>query len=269
MRAVWSASSGVALAMLIAACGGTQGAGGTSSGSAPATSSAPTASLADTSWTMTTVAGATAKPGGLLAFAAGLELSGSTGCNDFAGTYEQTGAALTITIGPVTAKGCPDLAAQEAAVLAALPRTASFTSDGRTLTLLDAQGKELLGYGHVDATALVGPAWQVTGINNGNQAVSSVIAGSTVTATFAADGTVSGSAGCNSYSASYRLAGDALKVQPAAATRKFCETPDGVMEQETSFFKALERSTRVETVANGITLRDAGGATQLTLALPG
>jgi heat shock protein HslJ len=109
----------------------------------------------------------------------------------------------------------------------------------------------------------------VTGINNGKQAVSSVIVGSTVTATFAADGTVSGSAGCNSYSAPYTLAGDTLKVQPAAATRKFCEAPDGVMEQESAFLAALERSTSVETVSSGVTLRDADGSTQLTLARPG
>jgi heat shock protein HslJ len=272
VRAVRSATSAIAVAVLLAACGGAQGGGGTSSVSAPAApaaTTAPPASLGGTSWTMTTVGGVTAKPGGLLAFATGREMTGSTGCNDFAGTYAQTGGALAITIGPVTAKGCPDLAAQEAAVLAALPRTASFSSDGRTLTLLDGSGRELLGYRHVDATSLVGPAWQVTGINNGRQAVSSVIVGSTVTATFAADGTVSGSAGCNSYSAPYTLAGDTLKVQPAAATRKFCEAPDGVMEQESAFLAALERSTSVETVSSGVTLRDADGSTQLTLARPG
>ena len=266
MRAVRPAA-GLVIALLVAACGGTPG-GGTSSASAPAASGATTP-LAGTSWTMASVAGAPAKPGGLLAFAAGRQLSGSTGCNDFAGTYAQAGGALAITIGPVTAKGCPDLEAQEAAVLAALPRTASFSSDGRTLKLLDGAGKELLGYGHVDASSLVGPAWEVTGINNGNQAVSSVIVGSTVTATFAPDGTVSGSAGCNAYSAAYTLNGDALEVQPAAATRKFCGTPDGVMEQETAFFQALERSTSVETVSNGVTLRDATGAIQLTLGRPG
>jgi heat shock protein HslJ len=58
-------------------------------------------------------------------------------------------------------------------------------------------------------------------------------------------------------------------VQPAAATRKFCDSPAGVMEQETAFFTALEHSTTVETVSTGVTLRDADGATQLTLAAPG
>jgi hypothetical protein len=41
------------------------------------------------------------------------------------------------------------------------------------------------------------------------------------------------------------------------------------MEQESAFLAALERSTSVETVSSGVTLRDADGSTQLTLARPG
>ena len=96
-----------------------------------------------------------------------------------------------------------------------------------------------------------------------------MIVGSTVTATFGADGSVSGSAGCNSYSAPYTLAGDTLKIGPAVVTRKLCETPAGVMQQEAAFVQALENSTTVEAAPHGITLRDSAGAIQVTLGAPG
>ena len=276
MRALLTVSSGLVVAALLVACGGDSGGStSSSSGTAPAASAPPAPStaaapLVGSSWSLTQLAGVAAQPGGLLAFAKGGKLTGSTGCNDFGGTYTQSGSSLTITMGFQTAKACgPPLDAQETAVNAALPKVASFSDDGSTLTLLDASGTAVLAYTPARADALVGPHWEVTGINNGQQAVTSVIVGSTVTATFGADGSVSGSAGCNSYSAPYTLAGDTLKVGPAVVTRKLCDTPVGVMQQEAVFLKALENSTVVEAASHGITLRDAGGAIQLTLGEPG
>ena len=90
----------------------------------------------------------------MLGFAAG-KLSGSTGCNSFGGTYEQSGTSLAITLGATTLIGCPPpLDAQEQAVLAALPTTSSFTVDGETLTLLDADGAALLEYAHLQPVSL-------------------------------------------------------------------------------------------------------------------
>src|SRR4051794_28080729 len=50
----------------------------------------------------------------------GKSLSGSTGCNQFSGTFEQSGSDLTIKVGSTTLAACPDVAAgaQEAAILA-------------------------------------------------------------------------------------------------------------------------------------------------------
>ena len=143
---------------------------------------------------MSEVAGAAAKPGSFLGFAGG-NVAGWTGCNGFGGTYTQSGVSLSITLGPVTQIACTELAEQEAAVLAALPKVASLAQSGGTLTLLDAGGTALLAYTAQEEASLVGPAWEVTGLNNGKQAVTTVVAGSTLTATFAADGTVTGAAG--------------------------------------------------------------------------
>ena len=58
------------------------------------------------------------------------------------------------------------------------------------------------------------------------------IPGTTITAAFE-DGQVRGSAGCNSYSASYQVSGDTIAVGEIAITEMACLEPEGVMEQET------------------------------------
>ncbi len=198
----------------------------------------------------------------------GGKLTGATGCNSFGGSYEQSGDSLKITLGATTRIGCPPpLDVQERAVLEALPSTAGFTEQSGKLTLLDASGAPLLTYTHLSASALVGTAWEVTGINTGT-AVSSPIIGSTVTATFDDAGRVTGTAGCNNYTSGYTLHGDTLAVDPVASTSMACNSPAGVMEQETAFLMALERSTTVEAAATGYTLRDSSGSIQLTLSEP-
>jgi heat shock protein HslJ len=229
--------------------------------------SSPPAPLDGTSWRMTTVGDADALPGGMLSFNSG-KLAGATGCNSFGGTYKQSDDSLTITLGPTTRIGCPpSLDAQERAVLQALPATAAFTEHDGTLTLVDGSGATLLTYTRLSASALVGVTWEVTGINTGT-AVSSPVLGSKVTATFGEDGRVTGTAGCNTYTTGYTLDGDTLAIDLVASTSMYCNSPDGVMEQEAAFLEALKRSSTVEAAATGFTLRDAGGSIQLTLSEP-
>ena len=64
------------------------------------------------------------------------------------------------------------------------------------------------------------------------------IPGTTITAIFE-DGQVSGSAGCNSYSGSYQVSGDAITVGPTAITEMACLEPEGAMEQEMTFMDLL------------------------------
>ena len=75
--------------------------------------------------------------------------------------------------------------------------------------------------------------------NNGNQAVVGIIDGTTITAVFGEDGSLTGSAGCNNYTTSYTVDGDAITIGPAASTRKMCVEPEGVMEQEMAYLTAL------------------------------
>ncbi len=68
-----------------------------------------------------------------------------------------------------------------------------------------------------------------------------------ITILFAADGSYSGSAGCNVYQGTYTLAPEGgLELSPPAATKQLCGTPEGVMEQETAYLNLLPGVTRYE-----------------------
>jgi heat shock protein HslJ len=102
----------------------------------------------------------------------------------------------------------------------------------------------------------------VTGINNGRNALVSLVAGSTVTLQFLVDGKVAGSAGCNQYTARYEADGSKLRISAPAATRRLCPEA-GLMEQEQAFLKALEAVATTRMEGNRVELRDAQGAMQV------
>jgi heat shock protein HslJ len=240
-------------------------------GAAPTDASNGGASgLSGTSWDLAgvTVAGkeVAAVGSASLAFAADGKLSGTTGCNQFGGTYEQSGDDLTITLGPTTLVACTDAAAtaQEQAILSGLPKVASYTA-GDTLVLKDASGATLLTY-EPGLASLEGTAWHATGINNGKDAVAATTLTESVTAEFGAKGALSGFAGCNQYNATYQVSGsDAISITGIATTRKACEDDAMTLEQE--YVAALGKVATYEIAGDRLTLRDEGGSTQVTYVL--
>src|SRR5690242_16248586 len=84
------------------------------------------------------------------------------------------------------------------------------------------------GSGGSSAGAVVGPAWTITAYDF-NGALKDVASGSTANITFADDGTVTGTGGCNSFHGSYTLNGNTIKIGPLASTQKSCADPAGVM----------------------------------------
>ena len=110
------------------------------------------------------------------------------------------------------------------------------------------------------ARQLVGTSWLVIGHNNGRGGVVSSILGTEMTAAFGADGTVSGSGGCNRYSAGYQIDGSTITVGPAKATRKFCAEPEGVAQQEQEFLTALGTAAEYRITGQRLVLRTAEGS---------
>ena len=108
---------------------------------APA-ASASQAKLLGTRWVLAEVNGNAAQPG--QGESAHFELhkkeklTGSTGCNNFAGNYIASEGALQFMPGATTMKMCaPAVAAQEQAFLAALKATTGYKIDGASLELVN------------------------------------------------------------------------------------------------------------------------------------
>jgi len=77
-------------------------------------------------------------------------------------------------------------------------------------------------------------AWRVEAI--GGAAVADAVA---TTLDIDADGTISGSGGCNRYTGKADIGGETIHVGPVASTRMLC--PDPAMQQEDAYFDALSR----------------------------
>jgi heat shock protein HslJ len=123
----------MALALLLAGCG-----------SSPAESP----SLEGTEWVLVTLRGETPLPDTAPSaeFSAD-QISGSTGCNTYFGTYEVSGGELSIGDVASTEMWCMEpegVMDQEQAFLAALASVASYRLAGERLELLDGTGGVIL-----------------------------------------------------------------------------------------------------------------------------
>lgn len=187
-------------------------------------------------------------------------LNGNGGCNNFFTAYTVDGQALTITdpIGS-TMMACEETAMQqETAFLAALTDAASYQIRGDALEIRDADGALLASFVAVTPAALTGVTWQLTAYNNGQEAVVSVLEGTTITAVFGEDGSLAGSAGCNRFTTSFQAASGSISIGLVASTMMACE--EEIMQQETAFLAALPTAATYDIQGDTLELRDANGA---------
>ncbi|HYC92710.1 MAG TPA: META domain-containing protein [Thermoanaerobaculia bacterium] len=77
-----------------------------------------------------------------------------------------------------------------------------------------------------------------------------------------ADGSATGSGGCNQYRATYTESGSSLTFGPIGATKRACVDPEG-NRRESEYFDALSRVASYAISGNRLTLRDAAGTTLL------
>lgn len=188
-------------------------------------------------------------------------VSGKGGCNRYNGTYQVDGNE--ISFGPMmsTMMACPDpVMAQEGGYLAALGMVSTFKIDGENLSLYDKTGEVVLEFVAIEPAALVGTPWLLTFFNNGKGGMQSTIIGTEITAEFSDDGTMSGSAGCNNYSASFESTEDTISIGPTIRTEMACMDPEGVMEQENLYLSALQKAAVYSIQDDRLEIRDVSGA---------
>ena len=188
-------------------------------------------------------------------------VSGSTGCNNYNAPYKAKDGKLTVGLTATTMKMCPPpIMDQEAAYLAAIQAAASYKIADGTLTIANAKGSIVLTFKAEIPINLTDGTWLLTSYNNGKGGVVSGAVDAEVTAVFGADGTLSGSAGCNRYSAPYTVDGAKIKIGLAISTMMMCAQP--IMDQEQQYLAAIQQAATYNIQGTRLELRSADGALQ-------
>ena len=108
-----------------------------------------------------------------------------------------------------------------------------------------------------DEDNLTGSSWALTSYGTPD-AETPVMAGTTITLAFLEGSRVAGSGGCNRYTSSYAVEGEAITFSRVLSTRRFCEA-EGVMDQERAYFDALETASRFELSGSQLTIEYGDG----------
>lgn len=227
--------------------------------------------LTGVTWTVTSLPGSTV-PAGLRIDATFRDgtIQGSDGCNFYEGPYSLTGDGGIAFRGlGGTDIGCaPAIADAGAAYASALDRAALYEVDDETLTLLDDDGAEVARFQANAAPPITGVTWRAFGYRDGpvdeKQAVVSPLDGSMITAEFGADGTMSGSAGCNTYTADYSVEGNGFRITALVSTERACEAP--LMAQEGAYLDALGSVERWKFSGPAFQLLNETGTVEATYA---
>ncbi len=107
---------------------------------------------------------------------------------------------------------------------------------------------------------LAGTRWQVRSYQDlASSSLVNVLAGTTLTVDFGRDGRVTGSSGCNTYSARYLVSGSQLAITSLTATGKLCSTPPGIMEQEAAFQALLPLIAGFSLEGSSLYLKSSSG----------
>jgi heat shock protein HslJ len=190
----------------------------------------------------------------------GGEASGTSGCNQYGGSYEVDGS--TITFGPLrsTEMACePALMDLESAYLGALASVGEYElGPGRLELRGDGVPLRFDAEAAPQPLALIGTTWALEALGGDGDAVSSPLAGTEVTLVLEDDGSAAGNGGCNAFNTMFETDEASISFGAVASTKMACE-PD-VMEQEASVFGALEDAAAFEIVGDVLTLSDGDGA---------
>jgi len=99
--------------------------------------------------------------------------------------------------------------------------------------------------------SLLSTTWKLAWFDDTKGVWSKVAEGSTITATFLNEGRITGSGGCNGYSADYQLGNESrILIRRPIVPDRLCQTPNGVMSQESVYFTELQ-GAETYSITNG------------------
>ena len=113
------------------------------------------------------------------------------------------------------------------------------------------------------SAALASTSWSLQSYGN-SSAPTPVLPGTKITASFAKDGKVSDTAGCNRYSGEFVVSAKRVSMTRLASTQMYCLEPDGIMDQESAFLGAMEQATSFEVKGRELRIHMSDGKGALT-----
>ncbi len=198
---------------------------------------------------------------------------GSGGCNWFLGTYYVAGDSMELNAPSQTVLQCPappNVMQQESMYLSALYNVEEYRKLDDKLLAYATGNQLLLTFREAAPAPLEGTTWSLKFLQDPQDNVVTATAGTTVTATFA-DGKITGSAGCNTYTATYTLDGDKLTIgglTVADGTKQTCDSPQEIMDQEALYLANLAGAVRLVQTAGVLQLLNADDETSLAYGAP-
>ena len=230
--------------------------------------------LVGTAWQLVSMDGRSPVEGSTITFAFHNEnqVSGSAGCRGYVGGYEASGDDIRFPwlamMGDICT-GPEALLEQEGQYTTSLGWATNYRLSEGQLEILTARGEVLVfePLPEDSNASLEGSTWVLTafieektadGMDTPLLMVTDLLAETAITATFE-DGTVSGSAGCNTYFAAYTCDGSFFTCETPAATEMACSGPAGIMEQEQRYLGLLEDVTVYRIYGSQIWLETGDG----------
>ena len=193
-----------------------------------------------------------------LRFVSETSLSGDSGVNTFGSSYRAMSDG-TLSIGAIASTkmaGPQPLMDQEAQYFAALEDAVGFEVTEDVLSLIDSDGTKLIRFKKTEAPELEGHAWKCNGFDDGKGSISSVVDGTALTLKLE-DGGVTGHAGVNAFSGSYKVNDRALTVYSANATQSNDGEPEAKV-QEQRYLELLTEVVSYEIVGTRLTVYGEG-----------
>lgn len=106
---------------------------------------------------------------------------------------------------------------------------------------------------------LEGITWYLVVVHTASGRSNGLVPGSEITVFFDGNGKITGSAGCNHYTASYSASSSTLSIGSPAVTKKYCASPEGTMVQEATYLSMLKRAHHFRVEEGLLTLADMDG----------
>lgn len=186
---------------------------------------------------------------------------GDSGCNFYVGVYNSEGSSPVMQTPASTGGVCnepEEVQQQESVYMSSLATVTYYAVVDEHLEMYSSSEQLMLTMQSMDAAPPLGTVWSLQFLNVSTQ-WQPPIPSAEITMKMD-DEMLSGSAGCNEYSARVSEKAGALTISDVSATKKMCNAPAGVMEQETFYLELLEQAALVRQFPVSLQLLDVDGA---------